>query len=268
MVFPFVLLLAASVTHPFVGVTHTEDAARGLHVVQVDLDAPGLRFQLTRPGGPRETVRQTTLDFCRELAAQVCVNAHFFEPFPTADIDSFLIGLAAAEGVRYSEFEEPGQAYALVKNAAALHISATNEAEIVGPSYGGPLWTALAGSAQIVTGGAVTIPRYAPEGVLRPGVYSNAKSWYDVVTARTVIGLSANRKVLTVATMRRTTVGALAELLVRDFAVHDALNLDGGGSTTLVMENAATRAAEVVNEPSGGKPRAVASSLAIFARRP
>ena len=53
------------------------------------------------------------------------------------------------------------------------------------------LWTALAGSAQIVTDGVRTIPVYAdashPGGLLSPGGpnnYSNEKSWYDVLQAR------------------------------------------------------------------------------------
>ena len=254
-------------TYPFIGVRHTHRAEAGLHVVEIHLDAPGLRFQLTQPSGGRETVRRTTVDFCRELAAQVCVNAHFFEPFPSEEMESLLIGLAVAEGRRYSEFEKPRQSYALVENAPGVHVSATNEAGLVGPGFTGRLWTVVAGSAQVVTAGKVTLPVYRdaahPEGVLTPeGKYGNGSSWHDVATSRTLIGLTEDRRRLVLATVERSTVGAVAAVLARDFGVWDAVNLDGGGSTTLVLDG------EMVQGPKSGKARAVASSLAVFARRP
>lgn len=254
-------------TYPFVGVRHTHRAEAGLHVVEIHLDAPGLRFQLTQPSGGRETVRRSTVDFCRELAAQVCVNAHFFEPYPSDEMESFLIGLAASEGRRFSEFEKPRQAYALVEKAPGIHVSATNEAALVGPEFAGRLWTAVAGSAQVLTAGKVTIPVYRdaahPEGVLTPeGKYGNGSSWYDVETSRTLMGLTEDRRRVVIATVDRSTVGAVAAMLARDFGVWDAVNLDGGGSTTLVVDG------EMVQGPKRGKPRAVASSLAVFARRP
>lgn len=64
------------------------------------------------------------------------------------------------------------------------------------------------------------------------------------------------------------TVGEVADLLVRDYGVYNALNLDGGGSTTMAMENPVTRADEIVNVSSdnpGG--RSVGSNLAVFADR-
>ena len=283
MLFRLLLLLsslalfgAETVTRPFVGVTysHRTEAAFNLHVVRIDLDAPGIRFQLTGPGGSRETVRQTTLDFLTFVGAQVAINAHFFAPYPAEDSESFLIGLAASEGVVYSSFETPAQAYALVASAPALHIDASNRASIVRPGYAGELWTAVSGSAQIVTDGVVTVPVYRddahPEGLLTPGSYSNARSWYNVPNPRTVVGLSADKRTVFLVTAERAagfTVPDLAALLAREYGVHDALNLDGGGSTTLVMRNPATGAGEVINSPSGGAARAVASSLAVFARR-
>ncbi len=62
------------------------------------------------------------------------------------------------------------------------------------------------------------------------------------------------------------TGGEVADILIRDYSVINALNLDGGGSTTLAMENPSTHAGELVNvsddNPQG---RYVGSNLAIFA---
>src|SRR5438270_3019492 len=71
------------VDRPFSGITtitRTEDAPRrvNLHVIEIDLNAPGIRFKLTPPSGALETVRQTTLDFLKLEHAQVAINGHFF----------------------------------------------------------------------------------------------------------------------------------------------------------------------------------------------
>ena len=286
---------AETVTRPFAGVTliqRTETSPRPIviHLVRIDLATPGLSFQLTQAaaGGKRETIRQTTLDFLEERHAQLAVNVHFFVPFPSAEPDSDLVGLAVSEGRVYSGFETPAQAYAIAADAPALNLDPSNRARIVHRAAaqekavreGAALWTAISGSAQIVTGGKATIPLYKDEAnplaALEPGGpghYANANSWYAVPTARTIAGLDRDGQTLFLFTVdnaggsRGMTVGEAAELLIRDYGVYDALNLDGGGSTTLAMEDPATHASRLVNTPSGGgRGRAVGSNLAVFVK--
>jgi hypothetical protein len=130
------LWAADVVEHPFRGITHisrTETAPRNLHIhiVRIDLTTPGIRFKLTPPGGGLETVRQTTLEFLRQEHAQVAINGHFFLPFPSDSPEASLVGFAASEGVVYSAFETPSQSYAIVSDAPALNIDASNRARIV-----------------------------------------------------------------------------------------------------------------------------------------
>src|SRR5205823_946981 len=118
---------AETVEHPFAGVTtisRSETSPRNLrmHIVLIDLATPGIRFELTSPGGSRETVRRTTLEFLNEEHAQIAINSHFFLPFPSASPDAELIGLAASNGNVYSAFESPVQSYAIVMDAAAINI--------------------------------------------------------------------------------------------------------------------------------------------------
>jgi len=122
------------------------------------------------------------------------------------------------------------------------------------------LWTTVSGSAQIVTAGESSIPDL---------------EWYRAVQARTAIGLSRDGRTLTLFTVDKSggsegmQVGEVAELMRRDYGVWDALNLDGGGSTTLAMEDPETHVASIVNASSDKDPvagRAVGSSLAVFAR--
>jgi Phosphodiester glycosidase len=290
-------ILVTLLSHPFVGITYidrTETSPRPLHmhIVQIDLRAAGLRFKLSPPAGGREVVRQTTLDYLTQEEAQVAINAHFFLPFPSDEKESWLIGLAVSDGRVYSGFESPDQAYAIARDAAALNIDRENRAAIVhrdsrsldGKSVREPfaLWTAVAGSAQIVTDGVKTVPEYVdrehPDGALTPGGpgdFSNEKSWYDVATARTAIGLSRDGRTLTLFTVdvrggsEGMRVGEVADLLMADYGVWNALNLDGGGSTSMAMEDPVTHTRAMVNvssdrdNPAG---RSVGSSLAVFAR--
>lgn len=270
----FLLWIAAACAEtvtqtPFAGITYirrNETSPRNLtmHIVLVDLTAPGIRFKLTPPGGSRETVRQTTLDFLSRERAQVAINAHFFLPYPSEDADAFVIGLAASEGRVYSDFEEPTQSYALVRNAPALNIDRENHVSIVHP--GDPrtaLWNAVAGSAQIVTDGAKTLPEYLPTGTLTPGgpqSYSNADSWYQRINARTAIGITRDGRTLVLFIVDRATVAEVADILRSDYGVWNALNLDGGGSTGMVLGGV------LLNSPAEGtSSRAVGSNLAVFA---
>lgn len=324
------------VTQPYAGITYidrTEESPRPLHmhIVQIDLTAPGLRFAVSPPGGTRETVRQTTLEYLRETRAQVAINGHFFLPFPSTDTDAWLVGLAASDGRVYSAFETPDQRYALVADAPALNIDSSNHATIVHRDASRSdgrhviesvtLWNAVSGSAQIVTDGVVTVPAYADDQLLGaeaaqpasaakaalgadatqpasaakalgaeaaqpasaakaaalqpggPGPYSNAHSWYDVTTARTAIGLSRDGRTLTLFTVdvrggsEGMRVAEVADVLVRDYQVWNALNLDGGGSTSMALEDPATHEAALVNASSDNPAgRRVGSSLAVFAR--
>jgi len=293
--FPSTVRSAEVIEHPFRGITtisRTETAPRNLtiHVVQVDLTAPGIAFRLSPPAGTLETVRQTTLDFLRQEHAQVAVNAHFFLPFPSTNTNADLVGFAASNGTVYSAFETPSQSYAIVGHAPAINLDRSNHARIVHCDTRFPdgkhlqekvqIWNALAGSAQIVTNGVATIPSYAgpqnPGALLKPGGprdYSGANSWYDVLQARTAIGLSRNNKTLYLFTVDRAggslgmRVGEVADLLIRDYRVYNALNLDGGGSTSMAMEIPATHQGALVNKSSDtADGRSVGSSLAVFAR--
>lgn len=275
-------------TTPWPGVTHiarTEEQPRkvSIHIVRIDLTTSGLSFKLTPPRGSRETVRQTTLEFLKQEKAQIALNGHFFTPYPSQEMESFLVGFAASGGKVFSDFEQPVQSYAIVTNAPAINIDDENNASMVTSSNveSVRLGTAISGSAQIITTGLVTVPFYKdddhPDGLLTPGGpagYSNAKSWYEVPNARTVIGLSEDSRTLFLFTVDRAgpsqgmKLSEVAELLVKEYAVHNALNLDGGGSTTLAMEDPESHEAKIINVSSDNpNGRAVASNLAIFVTR-
>ncbi|WP_329239823.1 phosphodiester glycosidase family protein [Actinoallomurus sp. NBC_01490] len=96
----------------------------------------------------------------------------------------------------------------------------------------------------------------------------------DAVTsaARTAAGVSANGRHLYLVVVdgrspagRGATLADLARLLRRAGA-HDAMDLDGGGSSTLVLRTPGEPAVSVRNAPSAGAERAVANGVGVFVR--
>ena len=289
---------SASITNrPYHGITHiarSEVIPRtvNMNVVLVDLSARGIRFKVTPLGGKLDTVRETTLEFLNREKAQMAINCHFMLPYPSTNTEANVVGLAASRGRIYSPFEpQPlgleyvDQSYAILPYAPALNISRVNRARIVHHNPLRPdnkrvvervrLWNAVSGSAQIVTDGAKTIPTYSgPPGGLNPvGGYWDLYSWYALARARTVIGLTADSRTLVLFTVDEVggsagmTVAEVADVLINDYQVHNALNLDGGGSTTLAMQDPATRTGRIVNVSSDNPlGRSVGSNLGIFAR--
>jgi hypothetical protein len=273
-----------------------------IHVVKIDTTGPSVTFKFTPQSGTRDTLRQTTLQYLNSQGAQLAINGSFFLPFPSADFNSALVGFAASNGKVYSPFELPTQNYALVRDSPAINIDANNNLSIVhrdpafsdGTCYGlcqvvdglhvvenVSLWNAFSGSAQIVTNGVKTIPCYVdathPNCQLvgpGPANYSNSNSWYELTNARTSIGLGCDNKTLVLFTVDNANgssgmrVSEVADLLIRDYGVCNALNMDGGGSTSLAIADPVTGIGSFVNSSSDNpNGRANASGLAVFAVR-
>ncbi|MCX7002920.1 MAG: phosphodiester glycosidase family protein [bacterium] len=233
--------------------------------MDIDLGAPGLRFQLSPHTGRLDTVCMPTLAFMSERKAQMAINAHFFEPWPMTNSDQAanLVGIAASDGQVYSPFEDnPPRPFAIHTNAPGLNLDAHNHATIVHRgsnafSAAEPvrLWNTVSGNEYIVSNGINIVAHSA---------------WNTNTNPRTAIAIAhGNHLLLVTVDGRQTnvsegvTVPELADMLIRDYRAQHALLLDGGGSTTLAMD---APVPHIVNVPAEQPPRAVGSSLAIFAR--
>jgi hypothetical protein len=261
-----------------------------VYVAVVDLSTPGVRLTFPVQSGTRDVVRETTEEFIDRIGAVFGVDTHFFQPYPSDDLNANLIGFAVSEGVVISPFvaqppDEPGgpyvdQGYAIVDYAPAINISPDNHASIVhrDPSDAEnksviedvELWTAFSGSAQIITNGYVTIPTYAPTGPLKAiSGYSNSNSWYDLLRARSGVGISQDGRKLIFATgdllleSMGMTVRELAQVLMQHGA-YQGLNTDGGGSSSMVLRSPYTNETDYVNKPSNGYPRQTGGNLAVY----
>jgi hypothetical protein len=270
-----------TVTYPFAGIRHTdrtETSPRPLriHVITIELTSPTVHFLVTPQSGPRDTIIQTTRQFVAAQAAQIAINAHFFTPFPDDGTGTTtLVGLAASSattgphGHAYAPFER-NLGGAFQDDLPAVDLGADNTATLVLQAAGDI--TGYATDPPVALTNAVG----GNEQLLRDGVNVSGTTTFDfTLNPRTAIGIApGNRLVLITVDGRQPGVsegmmtGELADLLAADYGVTDAVNLDGGGSTTLVMADPAPR---VVNVPVGvnnvpGSERLVGSSLAVFAR--
>ncbi|MEV8134497.1 phosphodiester glycosidase family protein [Microbacterium aurantiacum] len=92
----------------------------------------------------------------------------------------------------------------------------------------------------------------------------------QVEASRTAIGVNRDGTEITVVTIdgragdsRGMTLRELGDLML-DLNVHNAVNLDGGGSTMLAVREPGETDASIHNRPSDGSERVVANSLAFF----
>ena len=232
-----------------------------VHVLKVDLGQPGVRVVAT-PSTPTEGHSQkarTTSEFLQEFCVQVAINASFFEPwhahgpldyYPHAGNGCSPTGLTVAGGQPYAP---PRDGYSV------FWVDGAGRPGIGQP--GGPVATAVSCTPQIVR-----------EGQALPNL---TQIQGDRLHPRTAIGYDRSRRTLILVVVdgrqggysEGVTLGELANLMV-EAGAWDAMNLDGGGSSTMVVEGAAGRP-RILNRPIHGRvppgvERPVAVHLGVY----
>jgi hypothetical protein len=241
-----------------------------INVVRVDLTDPDVQFLSTpRIGSYSENVRETggitVSRFLQVHNAKVAINANFFDPqdyYLPEGTPMDVRGLAVSGGIVVSPQE--GAA-----NSAVLAIGAGNKASVIltnWPAHStAGIQTAVAGEYPIVVNGSNIGRQY----LNLPGVIHG-------VNPRTAFGLSADRRYLFLATIDGRQPGYSDGTLdyetgnwLLKIGVADGINMDGGGSSTLAIENSLGKPIRL-NHPSAvadsGKERTVGSHLAVFAK--
>ncbi len=246
------------VSQPFEGVTRyhqtlAQPRPLNVNVLVIDPQAAGIRFAVSPGNGdePREFNRQTSLEFAKQIGAQIAINAGFFFPWPNPSKEVDVKGLAACEGKIVSPQEDD-----IVR--PVLNITADNRICIIDSDTvkAGELYNAVSGNERLLVAGQ----NHGGEHPYNDPQHRNPRS---------AAGLTADGKLVLITIDGRQdgfSEGVLnhetADLLL-EYGVTDALNLDGGGSTTMVIADPVLR---VLNHPPGGRLRAVANSLAVFAK--
>jgi len=110
--------------------------------------------------------------------------------------------------------------------------------------------------------------------LIKNGAINSVDEWKlykpDIVNGRaprTAIGINGNNEIIIITVDGRQpslsigmSLNELAQEMLRNGAI-EAINLDGGGSTTMVINN------NIVNSPSDGHERSVANALIITSKR-
>jgi hypothetical protein len=259
----------------FQGITYQREARSTprpymLHIVTIDLTAPGIGMMVT-PGKPtpdgRETHAQTTEEFLREFKVQLAVNGSFFYPFrehspldfyPRSGERTNVVGQAISQGIIYSKADDKAKS-----KWPVLCFDANNRAQILkNGECSNNTVHAVAGNAIFVDRGTSVKLNSDSSNDVRPYPRmavaidrQGQKLWLIAVDGKQPLYSEG------------ITLEELGEIVVK-LGGYTALNLDGGGSTTLVVGDRS--GVRVLNAPIHTKlpmrQRPVANNLGFFAR--
>lgn len=228
-----------------------------IHVITIDLKAGGVKTLVT-PGNNDESrplSAQTTSDFLEEYGLQLAINGDAFTPwrdlgplgyFPHDGDRVTPWGFAASRGTVYAQdTDEQPTLYLYQNNKASMNV------------LNGKVYNALSGFELLVWNG--------------DAISELDNSDKD---PRTAVGLNrgGNKLIIIVVDGRQSgysegvTYAELAQLMLEQKA-YQAMNLDGGGSSTLVIEGEDGQP-EVLNSPIHGgvvgNERPVGNHLGFF----
>ncbi|MBN1965041.1 MAG: phosphodiester glycosidase family protein [Anaerolineae bacterium] len=232
----------------FQGVTYIRDVRDEprplvIHIARIDLHAAGVELVVTPPdsSGGMDVLARTTSGFLAEFGVQVAINASYFEPwwsralwdyYPHVGDPARVYGLAAAGGVTYGE---PAEGF------PSLYVTRDLVASI-GTLPDGEVYNAVSGNHSLLEDGEM--PDFTPN------------DYQAALHPRTAVALDRSGRILLLVVVdgrqpnysEGVTLPELAEI-IRQYNGYDALNLDGGGSSTLVVQG------------TDGQPRILNSSI-------
>lgn len=234
-----------------------------IHRVTVDLTMPGLDLFLTPPApqGDYTYTARTTAQFLDDFDLQLAVNAGSFTPwvsgtpwdyYPRSGDGVDPLGLTVINGRVVNEADTPGliPVYITPDNRVTIHHLAPQTTR----------YDAFSGLGLLVVDG------YLYQQNLHPLQRDNAEP-------RTALGLDESGETLLLVVVdgrqpnysEGLSLPDLAQLML-DYGAYKAVNLDGGGSSTLVIADAEGKP-QVLNSPIQGRipgqQRPVATHLGI-----
>lgn len=236
--------------------------------LRVDLKAPGVRLFVTPKAAKyvlnsAETLGQTVSEFFKTHQLQAAINGGRFDPsdyYPPTGTRLDVHGLTISDGELVSPQDTS-------TDSAVIAFSDKNEPTIIHknwpPTNTAGFFNALTGTYPLVSNGIPVANLNSQAGFI------------NGVNPRTAAGLSKDKQFLYLLVIdgrqNGYSIGALnsetAGLMIL-LGAHDAINLDGGGSTTMVLADSAGRP-QRINRSSAvadsGRERTVGSHLGIYA---
>ena len=226
-----------------------------IHTARIDTQAKGISFFTTPDNGdaPGEVNGRRTATFLKEFDLELAINGGGFNPITGEGKPVDVLGLSISQGKEVSSADHPS------KNPLLL-ITARNEARILrAPFEEKDLrdahnamqgWAGDAGmlvdDGKVITTNADIHPRTAA------GISQDGRYLYLLVVDGRQPGVSEGMSLVELAAW------------MKQLGCWDAINLDGGGSSTLVVKGAEGKP-RVLNSVSGVLQRSVANHLGIHA---
>jgi hypothetical protein len=230
------------------------------HVVRVDLTTKGVSL-VTLTAGSASAPQMLLVSKALQMQNQIGVNANLFTnccSYTGPGTATALLGLAYSNGVMWSPIGNDPQKSPPPGDFLSSLIVTQGRVSIVtlakGQALPAGLTLAVTGSHRILTEGRNTAPTDTSPG-----------DWFGP-NARTVVGYNAGRNngsaivaprlwIIAVDSVRGVSSGVTlpqAADLLSFLGASDGINLDGGGSTTMVQQVAG--AAAFVNTPKDWPP--------------
>ncbi|MFT3879398.1 MAG: phosphodiester glycosidase family protein [Gemmatales bacterium] len=216
--------------------------------VRIDLTHPDIEFVVTPPAPVDpgwDTRSQTTLDFAKEQQVQLAINASPFEPLRQKGGEPMhIVGLHLTRGLQLANQR-------LNEDMGAMLIDGENRVKLLNyPLAAGDLAKArhgLGGFSMVLLDGKPML--------------SQERSALPAKHPRTAVGLSEKGRYLWWLIVDGRQEGKSEGLTYKELGewgaslgITDLLNLDGGGSTTLVLQDPKSKGYEVMNTPVGKGP--------------
>lgn len=261
-------------TRPYPAVTYVHetraDPPRNIFIAKIDLSDPNVAVKVA-PAGPDPDGTgkwQTTLDETADIAEregfEVAINGDFFSVEEVIDPatgkkrgyhegqSALVIGPSMTDGRQWATSEKARPCLIITRDGVAV-ISQPKQ---------------LPAEARQVIAASHIILKEGKKPDLPDTPFSTTTH------PRTAVGTAdrGRKLILVVVDGRRPGVSvgmSLDELsdLILALGCDDAVNLDGGGSSTLVIRNPDTGDLQVMNQPSDGQQRPVANVVGVELRR-
>lgn len=213
------------------------------HIVIVDLNRQGISLRVT----PKDGLGERTSQFLESNGLQLAINGDGW----MGDSYHDPIGYAVYKGEVYSE--DSGE--------PIIYVTKNEQVKIAGNPPEKQVWYAISGSHVLIKRGRLE------EGI---STCEQPQAYCGNLAARTSVGISANNYLIIVVVegsasdpRAAMTLEELAKLHLELGSV-DALAMDGGGSSTLVVDTG--NGPQILNNPSDGSERVVSNHLGIFVR--
>ncbi len=229
------------------------DSPQNICLADVDVQTTGVQLRFLMPSeGTREPVSQMAQDCPR---AAVVINGNFFDlvrgviNYQSKGSRQFVRIAGRVMATTQDEMEDP----------AAIAIDLSGKPLLLTKPEAG--WESLPYPGIMATKPPLIVGGETYERPPKAGVS------YKERHPRTAIGLTKDHHLILLIVDGRTATAAgmtMAELreTMQALGCVDAINMDGGGSTTIWA-----RGSGVLNHPSDGNERPVANAIAVIARR-